>query len=1098
MDPYVDEPEFQQALTRWQEIAAPPDRPAPAPARLGPAPTRLSPDGGPTAKAAPAERPAVAGYEILGVLGQGGMGVVYKARQVRANRLVALKMLRYGEEANPEELVRFLTEVETAARLQHPHIVPIYEVAKAGRRPYFTMELVAGGSLADKIHGTPQPARRAVQLLEALARAVHFAHQHKIVHRDLKPDNVLLTADGTPKITDFGLAKRLELGTGLTQTGAVLGTPSYMAPEQVGGKPAAIGPATDVYALGTILYEMLTGRPPFVGETALDTLQQVQAADPVPPRCLQPRVPRDLETICLKCLEKEPRKRYGGAEELAGRLQLFLDGKPIPDRPVGKPERLWRWYRRNPALATLAGAVLLLLLLITGGSVTAAVLLDEARHEAEKSASEAQESKREAIRNETEAIMAQARAAPRSDLPGRRFDALRALDKAAEHEPASLRLRNLAIECLALPDLRAVGERPLPVSPLPHHELFSDMARDRYAVPDEAGTITVCRVTDGHTLQLKGPGQTAWVIKFSPDGRYLAAKYHEAGEENRNQLWVWDLEQTAEPLLRLPLPIVDEAFSFTPDSQRLAVNSQDGALALHDLSPPHRVRELARKVFHEYLAIDATGRRLAAVGTAEGEAPGVRIYDVESAQVLRQWQPPAGVRGLAWRPHGGQLALACEDHNAYLCKSDGTILGVCAGHDSAVIGVVFNHGGDLLATTSWDGSVRLWDAWTGRRHVTVNAPIGTRPQFSPDDRFLGFGAGDGKLWRWEVAAGRECRGLHGHFGAEGPEQVVFSPTAPLLASSGEDGVRLWDVNAGVNVRHIPLPETKSVVWQADGAGLITCSHEGLQRWPVTRAGERQPGVVQLGPPTRLAVLGAGLQDRAGSSPGGRWIAATDSARGEIILIDAAGAMQRVPVGGTTPNRWVTVSPDGRWLATSAWAEDGARVWDVRTAKLVANLPCANAPRLAFSPDGRWLVTGTGLKDDFWEVGTWKAVRSIPHEETGDLPRPVAFSSDGTLVAVAPTRRVIRLLDGATGRELATLRKVNTKLLGWLSFSSDGSQLAAATDKGQVIYLWDLRRIRQQLAQMNQDWDLPAYPPVKGAAPPQSVEVKVLPDELARR
>ena len=252
------------------------------------------------------ELPRVLGYEVQGVLGRGGVGVVYQARHVRLNRPVALKMLLAGAYAVPEELERFLREAEAVAGLRHPNIVQVYDIGDMDGRPYFTMELVEGGSLAKKLAGTPEPARRAAALVSAMAGAVHAAHLSGIVHRDLKPANVLLTADGTPKVTDFGLARRLEGGGGLTLSGAPLGTPSYMAPEQARGDKAAIGPATDIYALGAILYECLTGRPPFRAETPAATLQQVLADEPVPPVRLNPRVPRDLDTICLKCLHKEP------------------------------------------------------------------------------------------------------------------------------------------------------------------------------------------------------------------------------------------------------------------------------------------------------------------------------------------------------------------------------------------------------------------------------------------------------------------------------------------------------------------------------------------------------------------------------------------------------------------------------------------------------------------------------------------------------------------------------------------------------------------------------------------------------------------------
>jgi serine/threonine-protein kinase len=295
----------------------------------------------------------VPGYEILGELGRGGMGVVYRARQVRLDRPVALKMVLAGGHAGAAELARFRTEAESVARLQHPNIVQIHEVGESGGLPFFSLEYCGGGSLDRQLNGTPWPARKAAELVETLARAVHAAHRAGVVHRDLKPANVLLTRDGQPKITDFGLAKRLDVEKGQTQSGSILGTPSYMAPEQAGGKTREIGPAADVYALGAILYELLTGRPPFRAETPLDTVLQVVSEEPAPPRRLNAKVPRDLETICLKCLHKEPGKRYATAEALAEDLRRFQADEPILARPVGASERAAKWVKRRPALAAL-------------------------------------------------------------------------------------------------------------------------------------------------------------------------------------------------------------------------------------------------------------------------------------------------------------------------------------------------------------------------------------------------------------------------------------------------------------------------------------------------------------------------------------------------------------------------------------------------------------------------------------------------------------------------------------------------------------------------------------------------------------------------
>jgi tetratricopeptide (TPR) repeat protein len=338
------------------------------PAAEAPTLTRIGSDGAP--REAPAQF-APPGYEVLSELGRGGMGVVYKARQKSLNRLVALKVILGAGHAGSDQLSRFRAEATTAAQLQHPNIVQVFEIGEHDGQPYFSLELVEGGSLADRLKGEPQPPRDAAELVRTIALAVHHAHERGVVHRDLKPANILLSSKfqvpsskseanlelGTwnlePKVADFGLAKQQSVASHLTQSGAILGTPSYMAPEQAAGDGKAVGPATDVYALGAILYEALTGRPPFRAASAMDTVMQVLKEDPVPPSRLQPKLPRDIETICLKCLAKNPEQRYASAAALADDLGRFLAGELILARPAAPWAKAWKWSRRHPARAAV-------------------------------------------------------------------------------------------------------------------------------------------------------------------------------------------------------------------------------------------------------------------------------------------------------------------------------------------------------------------------------------------------------------------------------------------------------------------------------------------------------------------------------------------------------------------------------------------------------------------------------------------------------------------------------------------------------------------------------------------------------------------------
>jgi serine/threonine-protein kinase len=366
-----DSPELlPEVRARWQQLG-------PIDAEFG----ALFPVPGPipgcdtATPAGPAAMPQVPGYEGEAVLGQGGMGVVYKARHLRLNRAVALKMLLAGPYAGPDERCRFVREAEAVASLRHPNIVQVYDSGELDGRPYFVMEFVEGGSLARRLAGQALPPRDAARLVGALAEAMHVAHSRNIVHRDLKPGNVLLAGGADtpvgqcqPKVTDFGLVRRLDADSGQTRVGAVLGTPSYMAPEQAEGHADAAGPPADVYALGAILYECLTGRPPFRGATPLETLEQVRTQDPAMPSSLNRRVPRDLETICLKCLRKEPERRYSSARELADDLGRFVRGEPVAARPVGAVEWVQKWVRRRPAAAGLLAAAALLVAAVSSGA----------------------------------------------------------------------------------------------------------------------------------------------------------------------------------------------------------------------------------------------------------------------------------------------------------------------------------------------------------------------------------------------------------------------------------------------------------------------------------------------------------------------------------------------------------------------------------------------------------------------------------------------------------------------------------------------------------------------------------------------------------
>ena len=388
-------PHLAEATLTGSASALPPPAPLAWAARADDpeATTERPTDGEP----ASAPWPTIPDYEILGVLGRGGMGIVYKARHRPLERIVALKVIRADKHASAEERARFEQEARLVANLAHENIVKIHDFGEARGLRYFSMEYVVGGSLAQKVDGQPQDPPRSASLVEMVARAMHAAHESGVIHRDLKPLNVLLTADGVPKVSDFGLAKRLESDSSYSHTGDIMGTPTYMSPEQASGRSCEAGRRSDVYSMGAVLYTLLTGRPPLQGPSPMETLELVRTKEPVAPSQLQPKVPRDLETICLKCLRKEPERRYETAEHLADDLRRFLNGETILARPASIYERAWRWARRNPKVAVLSAAVAALLCAVTAISAIYTAVLIRKDHELRKSVAAAFEQNRAAL-----------------------------------------------------------------------------------------------------------------------------------------------------------------------------------------------------------------------------------------------------------------------------------------------------------------------------------------------------------------------------------------------------------------------------------------------------------------------------------------------------------------------------------------------------------------------------------------------------------------------------------------------------------------------------------------------------------------------------
>ncbi len=1019
-------------------------------------------------------------YDLLEELARGGMGVVYRARQRSLAREVALKVLLGGAFAGEDGRRRLRAEAAAAGRLQHPNIVAVHDAGVIDGQPFFSMTLVEGPTLADVARAGALPATRAARYVARIAEAVHYAHTQGVLHRDLKPSNVILDANDEPHVTDFGLAKQLvgmrstasvtpsenmvdevELvpTDNLTVTGQVLGSPAYMPPEQATGRSRELGPATDVYSLGAILYELLTGRPPFLGETAHTVIEQVKTLDPIPIRRLKPGIPADLETVCLKCLEKEPRRRYASAQELADDLTRFLDGEMVRARPVGPAGRLLRMAWRRPWRAT---AVMLAAAMLAGTGVALAWKVRTEHLHSIALLKEQAATRLAMMRSqlgETHAIirLVEADSRPRAEA------ILSELLKQNPPDDLRAQARDFALAALALPAART---EPLLGDGIITDDwtlAAGDLPRERWALAAFRGKV-VLRPVHAATNALEfstSPRVISALIGFSSGGRWLAIRH-------REELGIWDTTPGATQRLAFVakpwakgVAFSFSATAFAPDES--AVLWLDGKAVVATSLPGGR--QLARWQGAESgdpkcLTFAPDGRSFA---VAQHNRRTVELRSWPTGELRQKFSGPfpQELSAIALTTHADWIAGGDLTGRITVWRGDGSLKPVLEfrGHTEGIRALKFSDDGRHLASTSEDGSLRLWDCVTGA--AVVAAPYdGAVVSFAPDGHRMGVGQTGGKLSVLHLEPSPILHRFRPLRPPETPQMVAMHPDGHSLFCLAEGGVVRCSVPDGTPLNFFAAHGARSLLPEPPGEhdGLVVGGPFGLVRFSLTDL-------------TKSSVLfkkaDSGWRGVSASADG-RWLAANDTMTGRVAVWPAGDKDNaRAKFFRDTPmlREETALSPDGAFVATHGFYDPGLIIFDVAKGTVSRHLPLPPRHATAWSPDGRWFA-GMGSTFTLWNTSNWEPV-ALPALEPNVFPStavvfswPMADGRSRYLATVTGTSRVA-LIAMATRTIVATLEAPQPRAIYKLIFSRDGHWLAAALAGGE-IQLWDLPVIQSRL------------------------------------